>query len=361
MKNSGTFDVGTKDNTAGDKVTATGLVNSDTITLFGNSSTAQVLVNITGAAGFGPAGVSGTGHVTARNWASPAIHFAGAARSARSQVEGATLDLEGAHAFVSEGSVAGNSALSGLTEVTGTLELNSGAKITNDRWPEPRRDRDRRLGHVRLWRQGVGGSQFNVGGTLANHGILDIGSSIITQAVLASSKLLTDDNGVLQHRPAAASATAKAELDVASAAGTGAAGVLSGQISLAGYSALRFASGIDQHDVGSRAPANCCSTAPTPIVAIEQGHDEHRAAAGLEQHTAGVLSMDNGASFTTTGTLGLTGQLEIDAGFNNTGGSKVTVGGGAHQFGFQCFHHRQRRHHEDVAGHRVQLSSTTTN
>jgi hypothetical protein len=123
--NGASLDVGTALNTAGDTVTAKGLVNSGIISLFGNSSTAQVLVSVAGASGFGTAGVL-SGGVTESGYAQ--IHFLGG--QIGNVASGATLDLEGAHAFVSEGAVAGNSALDGLNNVAGDLVLNSGAKVT---------------------------------------------------------------------------------------------------------------------------------------------------------------------------------------------------------------------------------------
>jgi len=316
LTNSGTFDVGTQGNTAGDTVTATGLHNSSAISLYGASSAAQAAIDISTAASFGTAGTL-TGSVTEAGFAS--IHFASG--QIGKIVTNATLDLEGAHAFVSEGTVAGNSALDGLTNVAGNLVLSDGAKVVTTGGLTA-------TGIVTVdssqygYGGGTGGSDLNVGGTLVDKGIVDIGNSAMTQAVVTFAKLLNNNVGVLGIAGGASTAT-EAELKIAGAAGTGAVGVLSGSITLSGNSALRFASGLI-----TTLQAGATLVLDGAHAVIANGTATYsNALAGLKS-IAGSLTMDGGAHFSTTGALSVTvGELEIDSGYQNAGGSTITVGG----------------------------------
>jgi hypothetical protein len=176
---------------------------------------------------------------------------------------------------------------------------------------------------------GAGGSRLTVGGalTVTNAGRLNIGNSEITQAVIAASSLLANA-GVL-NLAGGGSAAARAELDVSGAAGSGTAGVLSGSISLSGHSALRFGSGVITALASS---ASLVLDGANAIIATGTATTS-TALKGLS-NIAGRLTMDNGANFSTTGALGLSGQVQIDTGFNNFGGSKITVGGALTNAGF---------------------------
>jgi hypothetical protein len=143
----------------------------------------------------------------------------------------------------------------------------------------------------------------------------------MSQAALAFATLLTNDAGVLNITGGNSSAR-KAELDVAGAAGTGTAGALSGSISLTGYSALRFASGLI---TTLQSGASLMLNGAHAIVATGKAASNN-ALQGLK-NIVGQLAMDDGAGITTTGALNVTGQVQIDTGFNNSGGSKITVGG----------------------------------
>ena len=307
-----TLSVGTEGNTSGDTVTAKGLANTGSITLSGNSSAAQALVTITGAAGFGTAGTL-SGSVTEGGFAS--VHFASG--QIVKIATGATLDLEGAHAFVSEASAAGNSALSGLKDVAGNLALNSGAKVVTTAGLSV--EGNVAVDSGEFGGGGVGSSVLNVGGALVDKGIVNIGNSFMTHAVVAFSKLLTN-NGDLSITGGASAAT-KAELDVAGAAGTGAAGVLSGEITLSGFSALRFGSGLIST---LQSGASLTLDGAHAVVASGKTAATNNALQGLRT-LAGGLTLDDGAVVSTTGPLSVTGQLTLDD--ENTGGSKLTVGG----------------------------------
>jgi hypothetical protein len=314
LTNSGTLDVGTQGNTSTDTITATGLTNAKTINLDGASSTAQAIIDITTAASFGAAGAL-FGTVTESGYA--AIHFASG--QIGKIVTGATLDLEGAHAFVSEGTVVGNSALDGLTDIAGDLALNDGARVVTTAGLSV--EGIVTVDSGEFGGGGTGGSDLNVGGALTDNGIVGIGNSGITQAVVAFAKLLTNDGELTIG--GGASATTKAELDVAGAAGTGAAGVLSGTITLSGFSALRFASGLI-----TTLQAGASLTLNGAHAVIANGTAAYNNALTGLKTLAGNLTIDNGAGFSTTGALSVTGEeLEIDTGFDDLGGSKIAVGG----------------------------------
>jgi hypothetical protein len=313
LKNGGTLDIGTLGNSAGDTVTANSLSNSNAISLTGASSKAQAVLDIAGASGFGTAGVL-TGDVSESGYAD--IQFGSG--QIDQIASDATLDLDGAHAFVSEGSASGNSALDGLKDVAGDLYLADGSKVTTTAGLTVEGTISLDSGEYGVG-GGSGGSELTVGGALVNNGALSIGNSTITQSVAAFAKLLTN-NGAL-NITGGASAAREAELSVAGAAG-GATGALSGSISLSGYSALRFASGLITSLVSG---ASLMLDGAHAIVASGTA-TVNSALAGL-QNIAGALTLDDGANFSTTAAVSVSGQLQIDTGYENVGGTKITIGG----------------------------------
>jgi hypothetical protein len=169
---------------------------------------------------------------------------------------------------------------------------------------------------------GDGGSSLTVGGTLTNVGIgsLNIGNATLSAPDTVTAASL-DNMGAIELRGSSAN---QALLDVtAGSAGFGAAGVLSGDVRLAGDSAIEFASG---------EITNLAASAQLHI----NGDDafiEDSTALGSNSALTGLASIDAGAIFelenkatVSTGSLVNDGAIRLDL-FGGDGESSLTVGG----------------------------------
>ena len=114
---------GSLDVSASDEVTAAALDNTGSINLSG-SSAGQALLDVTGSAGFGTAGVL-TG--TVNLYHNSAIEFASGEITSLS----GWLTLTGKEAFIEDSTALGsNSALTGLSDVAGDLYVKDGASVS---------------------------------------------------------------------------------------------------------------------------------------------------------------------------------------------------------------------------------------
>ena len=162
---------------AASTITAASLNNLGTIDLFG-STTAEATLDVGSAAGFGAAGVL-TGDLN--------LGYDALVEFASGQITTiaphSELSLFGAHAFVADASnTSANSALKGLSTVSGGLFLDNDAKVT-------RTGAMTNLGTIALDNlSGAGGSQLTIGGTLTNVGTIQIGPSDGTLAVASALK-----------------------------------------------------------------------------------------------------------------------------------------------------------------------------
>ena len=141
---------------------AASLDNTGSIHLRGSSAN-QALLDVTGAAGFGTAGtLTGTVDLTQDS----AIEF----QSGQISTIGASsqLTLDGSNAVIEDGASGSNSALSGLTNVAGSLYLASGASLSTGALTN-----NGLLGMDLEFNSG--GSAFSVAGGLTNNGTLYIG------------------------------------------------------------------------------------------------------------------------------------------------------------------------------------------
>ncbi len=229
LTNSHDLIIGNTKLSASDKVAAASLDNTGKIQLTGSGAN-QALLDVTGSAGFGAAGVlSGNVELSGDS----AIEFA----SGQITSLAGSLTLFGNDAFLEDSTALGsNSALTGLASIGAgaTLNLESGAAVSttgalvND-------------GTVDLNANYYdGGSSLTVGGALTNSGYLTIGNT----ALSASDKMTAasfDNTGTIYLIGSSAN---QALLDVtAGSAGFGAAGVLSGTVGLTFDSAIEFKSG----------------------------------------------------------------------------------------------------------------------
>ena len=114
LTNSGTLAIGNAKLSASDEVTAASLDNTGSINLTGSSAD-QALLDVTGSAGFGTAGVlSGTVELAGDS----AIEFASG--QITSLAASAHLTLNGNDAFIEDSTALGsNSALTGLASIGG--------------------------------------------------------------------------------------------------------------------------------------------------------------------------------------------------------------------------------------------------
>jgi hypothetical protein len=304
LSNSNHLLIGNTTLSASDKVTAAALDNTGQIYLTGSSAN-QALLDVSGTAGFGTAGVL-SGY--ARLAGDSAIEFASG--EITSVAAKAQLHLYGSDAFIEDSSALGsNSALTGLASI-GTqamFDLENGASVSttgalvND-------------GTIRL-DAGGGGSSLTVGGMLTNNRTLSIGYASLSASDKVTAASL-DNLGIVELTGSAAN---QALLDVTGSAGFGTEGVLSGAVQLFGDSAIEFANGQITNLggglslVGGRAfiedsSALGSNSALTGLASIGQ---------------RAYLELENGASVTTTGALVNDGNVE----FVGDSGSSLTAAG----------------------------------
>ena len=311
LSNSGTLVIGNARLSASDKVTAASLDNTGSIDLFG-SSTNQALLDVTGSAGFGAAGVLSGGVSVAGD---SAIEFMSG--QITNLAASAQLHLNGSDALIEDSSAPGsNSALTGLASIgAGAIfglhnkaAVATTGSLVND-------------GNIRLdFVDGDGGSRLTLAGALTNSGSLSIGNATLSGSDKVTTASLDNTGSIVL----TGSGANQALLDVtAGSAGFGTAGVLSGNVQLAGDSAIEFKSG------------QITSLAANAQLDLN-GNDafiEDSTALGSNSALAGLASIGAGATFklhdqatvSTTGALVDDGTIQIDP--FESGGSSLTVAG----------------------------------
>jgi hypothetical protein len=231
LTNSHHLVIGNATLSASDEVTAASLDNTGAIYLTGSSAN-QALLDVAGKAGFGTAGVL-SGY--ARLAGDGAIEFGSG--EITSLAKGAHLGLVGSDAFIEDSTALGsNSALTGLASIgLGALfalhdeaAVSTTGALLND-------------GNVYLdTGRGDGGSSLNIGGALTNSGTLGIGNTTLSAWDEVTTSSLSDAGRI---RMTGSSAN-QALLDVTTGvAGFSTAGVLTGNVQLAGDSAIEFKGG----------------------------------------------------------------------------------------------------------------------
>jgi von Willebrand factor type D domain len=325
LDNAGNLGVGvtTGGSTAPTRVTADALVNSGAISLIGNfngAPTNTATLDIASSAGFGTLGVL-TGNVSMNGAAN--LEFASG--SIHTIAAGAQLTLYGAALVTNKSDTAHNSALSGLSAIGGYFDLAYGQTLSlgNDvsilsggRWNI---DGD---GFTT-----EGGSSVTIAGTLDNAGNLGIGVTTggqsaptrVTADVLVNTgaiSLIGNFNGA---------PTNTATLDIASAAGFGTLGVLTGNISMNGAANLEFASG-SIHTIAAGAQLTLYGAA---VITNAADTTHNSALSGLSAISGNfdfaygeTLAIGNNISILSGGRWNIDGD-----GFTSQGGSSVTIAG----------------------------------
>ena len=285
-----------------------------TITLYG-SSMAEATLNVGSAAGFGAAG-------TLYGWVNLSsdalIEFASG--QITTIAAGGGLSLDGSQAFVADASdTSYNSALAGLSTVTGDLEINSGASVTTTGALS-------NSGYLAL--DGApddGGSSLTIGGTLTNDGTIQINfdnntlSAASTLNAVSLANLVGSTPGTIS---LSGTSTAEATLDVGSAAGFGSAGVLSGNVDLRDNSLIEFASGqittLFRSNLSLLGGARLADASDT---------SSNSALTGLAVIWGNAsLNLYDGASVTASGSVNSDGAIQLDSA-TGFGGSSLTIGG----------------------------------
>jgi hypothetical protein len=303
LTNSGHLYLGNSTLSAPDTVTAASLDNTGRIFLTGSSAN-QALLDVSSVAGFGTAGVLSS-HV--RLAGDSAIEFASG--EITSLAPNAQLHLNGGGAVIEDSKALGsNSALTGLASIGAgaALGLHNQAAVSttgslvND-------------GTVRL-DIGDGGSSLTLAGALSNTGDLVIGNATLSAPDEAAASSL-DNTGSINLTGSGAN---QALLDMTGSAGFGTAEVLSGNVALAGDSAIEFASG---EITSLAANAQLHLNGGDAVIEDSKAPGSNSALTGPASIGAGAtFDLENKASVSATGALANGGTVHLDA---NTGGGST--------------------------------------
>ena len=311
LTNMGGLNIGDTSLTAADTVTIGGLDNTGTIGISGNASTGkQGALEVNAAAGFGAPGVL-TGNIGLSGDA--LLEFASG--QITTIANNATLTLEGPQALVADsGSTGSNSALTGLSENDGTLNLHDGASLSVSGNLD-------NAGTINVDNYGAdSGSGLSIAGTLTNMGGLNIGDTSLTAADTVTIGGL-DNTGTIGIS-GNASTGKQGALEVNAAAGFGAPGVLTGNIGLSGDALLEFASGQITTIANN---ATLTLEGPQALVADSGSTGSNSALTGLSEND-GTLNLHDGASLSVSGNLDNAGTINVDN-YGADSGSGLSIAG----------------------------------
>ncbi len=311
LTNAGGLGIGDSGLTAPDTVTVGALVNAGAISISGNASAGEkATLDVNGIAGSGAPGLL-TGAVDLTGDA--LLEFSSG--QITTVANNATLTLDGPEALVADsGATTSNSALSGLSQNAGVLNLRDGASVSVSGDIENN-------GQINVDNYGNdSGSGLSVVGTLTNAGGLGIGDSGLTAPDTVTVGALVNA-GVISIS-GNASAGEKATLDVNGIAGSGAPGLLTGAVDLTGDALLEFSSGQITTVANN---ATLTLDGPEALVADSGATTSNSALSGLSQN-AGILNLRDGASVSVSGDLENSGQINVDN-YGNDSGSGLSVAG----------------------------------
>jgi hypothetical protein len=231
----------------------------------------------------------------------------------------ASLEFSGANAFIADlGSTGSNSALTGLTEIDGSLNMQTGVVIAP-------------TGSVTIGSNGhvsidtgflaIAGSQFNVTNALTVNGSLGAGRSAMTgnTQILAGSLM---GSGTITMNGADAGDMSK--LIVSGSAGFGGSGTVTGSLTAENYSLIEFGSG----QINTIAFGGSVIIDGTHAFIADNGAlTTNSALTGLST-VAGTLTLLDGTSITATSGGGVTlGDGTHGASIQVTNGSSFSVTG----------------------------------
>jgi hypothetical protein len=167
---------------------------------------------------------------------------------------------------------------------------------------------------------GKGGTTLDIGETLTNSGHLYLGNSTLSAPDTVTAASL-DNTGSITLTGSSAN---QALLDVGGGAGFGTAEALTGQVQLAGDSAIEFVSG---EITSLAANAQLHLYGSDAFIEDSKALGSNSALTGLASIGAGaVLGLHDGAAVSTTGALVNDGTVRLDIG-DGDGGSSLTLAG----------------------------------
>ena len=325
LTNSGTAQIGnTSLGTSGSgaqstTVTATSLLNSDTLTLQGSdiaNATNQATLNITGASS-----ATATGTMAVAGDADLAL-----ATGLTAIGNGATLEIDGAQARVSLGLGTGNTGLSGLASNAGTLRLRGGTGFGNGGTTVTTSTAFANTATVEIdnYQLGEGGSTLNIGGVLTNAGTFLVGNTGLSASTTVTATGLSNAGSLYVYGN---NSGASGNLATLSITGAGSATAM-GSTVVGGDADLALTTGLTA--VGSGATLEIDGQQARVSLGVGAGNS---GLAGLTSN-AGTLRLrggtGNGAGgtsvTTSTGFLN-TATTQVDGYQYGEGGSKLTIGG----------------------------------
>ncbi len=340
LNNSGLFDLA-DDNAAPSTVTAAALVDTGTINISGDQDgdgTGEAVLNITTGAAPGTLGAPIT------LFGPSLLEFAsGGIATIASSGEVAE---NGANAFVADaGTTTSNSALTGITAVVGTLELQNGAAlvltggldVSGAVWLDGPYNNSRMTGSTLsvagdltnsgtvalAWgvARGSGADGLTITGTLNNSGLFDLADDNAAPSTVTAAALV--DTGTINiSGDQDGDGTGEAVLNIT----TGAApGTLGAPITLFGPSLLEFASG-GIATIASN--GEVAENGANAFVADAGTTTSNSALTGITA-VVGTLELQNGAALVLTGGLDVSGAVWLDGPYNNSRmtGSTLSVAG----------------------------------
>ncbi len=231
---------------------------------------------------------------------------------------GITLLLNGTKAFIADsGNTNADSAIAGLTEIDGALQIINGgsATITGNVKDTGYLDVDGDSYSTE------GGSSVTIAGTLTNTGQVTVGPGTDSLSVNTTLTVggLAGTGAVGVHGSTGAT-PALATLNVLSAA----PGTIIANTTLDGDSLLEYASG----QVATIAANATVSLSGSKALIADAGNTNANSAIASLTEIDGSLRVINGSSVTLTGNVDDTGYLNVDGdSYSSEGGSSVTIGG----------------------------------
>ena len=313
------------------------------ISIYGGMTASASAMLISGAAaGLGTAG-SITGDVNLSGYS--ALVFASGQIS--TIAAGGSLSLNGPQAFVadktSNSAYTSSTALAGLTMVRGQLYLTGASSVTTSQAVTNYGEIDLNggdenlqtslviggnlsntsIGSVYVGSGGEGFDTLTINGALTNNGTFEISTSADAAIVKATALVNT---GILALNSAAPTSSF-VTLDVASAAGFGTAGVVTGSVRLANNATIEFASG-EIKTIATE--ATLALGGDDAFIADASALASNSALTGLTS-VQGILALSSGAKITTSAGVNVSGTLDMDSGYYEglgvSGGTSLTVGG----------------------------------
>ena len=286
------------------------VVGGGNITLYGGTgtSTNQATLDIT--SGTAPSVLAGSltlsGHAL--------VEFAGGQITSIGPQGGITLN--GGSAFVADAADTGsNSALIGLANNAGTLELDNGATLQTQGDFTNSGTLNVDTGSYYT----TGGASLTIGGTLTNTGRLTIGSYYQTTSGSTVSAVDLANAGYITLNGGTGTTANQATLDIIS--GT-APSVLAGHLNLSGHALVEFAGG-QITDIA--ATGGLTLIGGTAFVA-DAGNTSANSALNLASN-AGSLDIEGGVTLPTPGNFPNTGSASVNVSNYNNSGTALSIGG----------------------------------